>query len=408
MAPSPRSVVRAASRFAAYLALCWGTLLALAWGAVPGTPWLAPALLALVAAHTTLPIVAFLVRGGGWRRYPTAAFRLWVVRPALYAQLVLPVTAGAGVLGLLAGAPFGHALATGRVAAAGAFAVGAAVLALGWLGSRRLVVREVEARVPGLPDAFDGLRIVQVSDLHVGPQTSRRFLDRVTRTVRALSPDLVTVTGDLVDDRVEDARIFGDWVRGLEAEGPRVPLGVYLIPGNHDVYAGWTGVHDALRLHTRAHVLVNDARVVHRDGASLALLGTGDPAGRTRGADGCAPDLGRAFARVPRDVPIVAFAHNPALWPALAERGAALTLSGHTHWGQLALPRLGWSLASPFLEHAMGAYQDGEALLYVHPGTGFWGIPFRLGAFPEVAAITLRSAESAGISMGAATVARAA
>jgi predicted MPP superfamily phosphohydrolase len=65
----------------------------------------------------------------------------------------------------------------------------------------------------------------------------------------------------------------------------------------------------------------------------------------------------------------------------------------------LALPRLGWSLASPFLEHAMGAYQSGEALLYVHPGTGFWGIPFRLGAFPEVAAITLRRAP-AGISMG--------
>jgi hypothetical protein len=118
--------------------------------------------------------------------------------------------------------------------------------------------------------------------------------------------------------------------------------------------------------------------------------------------DGAAPDLGRAFARVPADVPVIAFAHNPALWPALADRGAALTLSGHTHWGQLALPRLGWSLASPFLEHAMGAYQEGEALLYVHPGTGFWGIPFRLGAFPEVAAITLRRADAAGISMGAA------
>ena len=279
------------------------------------------------------------------------------------------------------------------------------MLALGWLGSRRLVVREVEARVPGLPDAFDGLRIVQVSDLHVGPQTSQRFLARVTRTVRALAPDLVTVTGDLVDDRVEDARIFGDWVRGLDADGAGAALGVYLIPGNHDVYAGWAGVHDSLRRRTRAHVLVNDARVLHRGGASLALLGTGDPAGRARGADGAAPDLGRAFARVPAGMPVVAFAHNPALWPALAERGVALTLSGHTHWGQLAMPRLGWSLASPFLEHAMGAYQDGEALLYVHPGTGFWGIPFRLGAFPEVAAITLRRAESAGISMGAARAA---
>ena len=147
MAPRPRSLARAAARFAAYLALCWGTLLALSWGAVPGLPWLAPALLLLAAAHTTLPIVAFLRRGGGWRRYPTAAFRRWVVRPALYAQLLLPVGAAAGALGLLAGAPFGHALATGRAAALGVLLLGTAVLALGWLGSRRLVVREVEARV---------------------------------------------------------------------------------------------------------------------------------------------------------------------------------------------------------------------------------------------------------------------
>src|SRR4029079_18653797 len=89
-------------------------------------------------------------------------------------------------------------------------------------------------------------------------------------------------------------------------------------------------------------------------------------------------------------------AHNPALWPALAARGVALTLSGHTHWGQFALPRLGWSLASPFLRHAMGAHHEREALLYINPGTGYWGIPFRLGALPEVTLVTLRRGEAAG------------
>ena len=73
----------------------------------------------------------------------------------------------------------------------------------------------------------------------------------------------------------------------------------------------------------------------------------------------------------------------------------ALTLSGHTHWGQLALPALGWSLASPFLEHAMGAHVDNDALLYISPGTGYWGIPFRLGANPEVTLVTLRGALAA-------------
>ena len=405
MASRPPSLGRVALRFAVYLLACWSLLLALAWGAVASVPALVPALLGVLALHTTLPLFAFLARGGTWRRYPTAAFRLWIVRPVLYGQLLLPVVAGIGLLGLLIGAAFGHARAAGQIAALLALVVGASVLAAGWVGSRRLVVREVEARVPDLPDAFDGLRIVQVSDLHVGPQTSRRFLADVTRTVRALAPDLVAVTGDLVDDRVEDARIFADWLGTIDADDARPPLGVHLIPGNHDVYAGWSGVAAALRRLTRAHLLVNDVHVVQRAGARLALLGTGDPAGHTRGTpaiDGAAPDLARAFAQVPADVPVIAFAHNPALWPGLAERGVALTLSGHTHWGQLALPRLGWSLASPFLEHAMGAYQEGESLLYVHPGTGFWGIPFRLGAYPEVAAITLRRAGAAGISMGVA------
>ena len=90
-------------------------------------------------------------------------------------------------------------------------------------------------------------------------------------------------------------------------------------------------------------------------------------------------------------------AHNPALWPAIAERGATLTLSGHTHWGQFALPSLGWSLASPFLEHSMGGYERDGALLYIHPGTNYWGIPFRLGTPPEVAVVTLRRGERAEV-----------
>lgn len=92
---------------------------------------------------------------------------------------------------------------------------------------------------------------------------------------------------------------------------------------------------------------------------------------------------------------MIALAHNPALWPALAKRGVALTLSGHTHWGQFALPSLGWSLASPFLKHAMGAYREQGSLLYINPGTGYWGIPFRIGALPEVTLVRLWRAPAA-------------
>ncbi len=85
----------------------------------------------------------------------------------------------------------------------------------------------------------------------------------------------------------------------------------------------------------------------------------------------------------------IALAHNPQLWPALAERDVALTLSGHTHGGQVALPRFGWSLASAFLEYSLGLYRKGNAQLYISPGTGHWGIPFRIGAIGEVSFLTL-------------------
>jgi uncharacterized protein len=388
-------------RFASYLLVSWSILIWLGVGAVSGQPALGALVLFAVCVYVTAPLFAFFAGGIGWRRYPRAAFRLWVVRPAIYAQLLLPIVTASALLGLIIGAIGGNALAGGRIGAATALLLSGAVLIAGWLGSRSLVVRDVEVRVPDLPAAFEGLRIVQVSDLHLGPQTSRRFLEGVTAAVRSLSPDMVAITGDLIDDRAEDTRLFAAWLETLGAPAH----GVYLIPGNHDVYAGWSDVHASLLQHTSAHVLVNESQPITRGGAVLAVVGLGDPAARgaiPAHASNAAPDVQRAFSGVPRGAPVVAFAHNPALWPSIARHGAVLTLSGHTHWGQFALPRRGWSLASPFLAHAMGAYQEGEALLYVHPGTGFWGIPFRLGAYPEVALITLRAASAASITMGAA------
>ena len=91
----------------------------------------------------------------------------------------------------------------------------------------------------------------------------------------------------------------------------------------------------------------------------------------------------------------MALAHNPVLWPQLAAAGVELTLSGHTHWGQFAIPRLHWSLASVFLEHAMGAYAKAGSLLYITPGTGSWGLPLRIGAACEVAFVTLQRGPAA-------------
>jgi predicted MPP superfamily phosphohydrolase len=361
-----------------------------------GGAWVVLAL----AVYTTVPLLLFL-RWRGWPFYPGAVFRLLVVRVLLYTQLLLPFVGGAALLGLLLGLPFGRSFEIGRTLAVFVLGVAVLLLLLGYVGSRTLVVREVEARVPRLAAEFDGLRIAQISDLHVGPHTSRRFLRSVADTVTAAAPDVIAVTGDLVDDRAEDVTPYATALGSL-----RAPLGVFLIPGNHDVYAGWEAVEAALRRELHATILVNDAEVIRRGSATLAIVGTGDPAGAGRGRGWSTsdprvgPDVARAMSTVPKDSTVVAFAHNPALWPLLAREGVSLTLSGHTHWGQLALPRLGWSLASPFLEHAMGGHQIGDALLYINPGTGYWGIPFRIGALPEVTIVTLRRGEEAEITVG--------
>ena len=384
-----------AARLVVYLCAAWGTLGALAAGLFPG----ALAALVALALYTTIPLIAF-VRWRGWPFYPGKAFRLLVVRPFWYAQLMLPLVSAAGLLGLLGGAPFGRALVVGRIAAAIVFVAVAVLLGAGYLGSGRLVVRHVDVQVPGLASAFEGLRIAQLSDLHIGPHTSRHFLGRIVEATRGLLPDLIAVTGDLIDDRAEDVASYARALGALTA-----PLGVYMIPGNHDVYAGWDEVERGLRAAKLGTVLVNEAHVIRRGDACIALVGTGDPAGGPRGSSNPAPDVERALSRVPEGATVVAFAHNPALWPSLAARGVALTLSGHTHWGQFALPGLGWSLASPFLEYAMGAHTEQDATLYISPGTGYWGIPFRLGASPEVTLVTLRSALAAAATVHRARVA---
>lgn len=365
---------------------CWGVIGSLLAPVVPGG-WM------IVVALSVLP-VRVLARGFAGRAYPGAATRLWVIRPFWYAQLFLPLLAMAGLLGAVAGWPFGMAGTVGRAVLVGAAIVFVLAAMIGWAGTRKLVVKHLTATFPDLPPGLDGLRIVQISDTHVGPHSSRRHLTRVARAVQKASPELIAVTGDLVDDFPPDVEHYGAALGGLSA-----PLGVFVVPGNHDVYAGWEQVRrrlDALPV----TVLVNEARTMERNGACFAVVGTGDPAGaywQREGGASAAPDVDRALATVDPGTFTLALAHDPVLWPQLAAHEVHLTLSGHTHWGQFALPALNWSVASLFLEHSMGTYRQGESLLYVHPGTNFWGIPFRIGALPEVAVVTLRQGESAGI-----------
>src|SRR4051812_9183817 len=319
-------------RLGSYYALSWGIIALVVRGAFP---YAATATLA-IALYTTLPLLVFL-NGGGWTFYPTATFRLFVIRPVLYAQPMLPLVAASGVLGLLIGAALGQPLSIARWFVLLAVSALAVMLLVGYIGSRRLVIHELEAALPNLPPSFDGATIAQISDLHVGPQTSRRYLRRVVSAVESLQSDIIAITGDQIDDRAEDVARYAAAFAGL-----RAPLGVFVIAGNHDVYAGWEDVERELTARLPSTLLVNEAVPLRRDGDVLYLAGTGDPAGTQTHSRRVAPDITRALANVPRGAAVIALAHNPGLWPALAERGVTLTLSGHTHWGQFSFPRWGW------------------------------------------------------------------
>lgn len=388
------------------LTTCWYVVGSVLVPIVPGGAW---SVLAAALLTTALPL-ATLIGTRALGHYPGAFIRLVVFRPFWYAMFGVLLLTLASAAGALLGAPFGRAAEAARVALFAVATIGIVGATAGYMGSRRLEIRHFVATLPGLPAELDGLVIAQLSDLHVGPHTSRALMARAERAVREASPDLIAVTGDLIDDFPADVDHYAEMFGALAA-----PLGVYVIPGNHEVYAGWEDVRARLE-HLSVTVLVNRALTVEVPGRGSAeptamrslgretgfggvrivVAGTGDPAfGPGTGGD-AGPDIARTLADVPPDTFVLALAHNPALWPALAARGVDLTLSGHTHWGQLSVPRLGWSLASPFLKLAMGAHASGRSLLYIHPGTGYWGLPFRLGHSAEVAIIRLNRGEEPG------------
>jgi len=358
---------------------CWSVIGALLRPVLPGG-WIT----VLAAALLGLAPLPILLRSRSRGAYPSALRRIWLSRPFWYVQLFLPVLAIAGLIGILAGLPFGASGSGGRWALALAASILVLLVLVGYAGTRRLVVRRLDVRVDRLPAGLAGMRIVQLSDLHVGPHTSRRHLARIAGAARDAQPDLIVLTGDQVDDYARDIEPFAAAFSGLAA-----PLGVFAIAGNHDVYAGWEAVRRGLEA-MGITVLVNRAVPLEHNGARFWLAGTGDPAG---GRSGVGPNIERTLEAVPTGAFTIVLAHNPALWPALAKRGVEITLSGHTHYGQIAIPRLGWSLASPFLEHAMGEHRQGGSYLYINPGTNYWGIPFRIGTPPEVTVLTLRPSE---------------
>lgn len=244
------------------------------------------------------------------------------------------------------------------------------------------VVETAEIPLKNLPKNFDGFRIVQFSDLHVGPTIKRDFVERVTNHVMRLKPDLVAFTGDLVDGTVS-------WLREdvIPLKQLQAPHGVFFVTGNHEYYSGAQAWCDeAKRL--GFDVLLNEHRIIHRDGQHICLAGITDY-GATDFIPGHLSDPLKAIHGTSPEYARILLAHQPKSAPAAAAAGFDLQLSGHTHGGQFFPGNLLAAVAQPYLK---GLHRHDNMWVYVNRGTGYWGPPMRIGSPPEITVITLRCA----------------
>jgi hypothetical protein len=266
-----------------------------------------------------------------------------------------------------------------------------AAAALGMGGARSaygdpLITRRSLA-FPDLPPGLDGLRLAQLSDLHAGPLVGPGTLRRWRELTEREAPELLLFTGDLVDSRPEELASLLAAFHGF-----RPPLGTFAVLGNHDYFDDprplWRDLEAA-----GIRCLENASALVPRGGATLALLGLQDPMARNGRFRRLVFGPGPRPAEATRDLPAEAFRvcmnHRPSEWEHALEAGARLTLSGHTHGGQIN-PIPGLSSAHLIGPRTEGLYREGEDLLYVSRGLGVVGLPLRIGAPPEIVILTLR------------------
>lgn len=269
-------------------------------------------------------------------------------------------------------------------------------------GRSNLVVRELPIESGRIPAAFDGYRIVQFSDLHLGTLAfQQRELNRLVNRINALNPDVVIFTGDLVNIRTSELDSLSQKLL------QRIIAPVYSVTGNHDL---GTYIRDSLRYpypeqlreliqKQRAMgwiVLEDSTAFLSRGNARISLTGISfDPILREHRHNRALPanNLGKAFCGIPDSIYNITAVHLPQLWEPIRAAGHAdLTLAGHVHAMQLKIRFWGhgWSPATYFYSHWSGRYDEDGHTLYVNDGVGYVGYPMRLGARPEITLITLK------------------
>jgi hypothetical protein len=319
-------------------------------------------------------------------RSPRARPLGWLASVWMGTAFVLLVLFGLGDLGLWLADKLGvlefDAVWVARSQAVATLGLAGLAVVTGMRSALRVPqVKRVEVPLRRWPRELDGLTIAQISDVHIGPLLGENFARGVVERVNALDPDLVAVTGDLVDGSVRhlmhEVQPFAD----LQSR-----FGTYFVTGNHDHYSGANAWVNAVR-RLGMKVLRNErVRIEHR-GSCFDLAGVDDHRGDW--LEGSREDLDAALGGRDDDVPVVLLAHDPTTFRVAPRYGVDLQISGHTHGGQIFPFHGPVRLATTWLA---GLYERGLSKLYVSRGTGFWGPPMRIGAPPEITQLVLRAA----------------
>jgi uncharacterized protein len=249
------------------------------------------------------------------------------------------------------------------------------------------VVRQ-SVRLPHLPKTFDGFRIAQLSDIHMGPFTTADYIRRCVATTNGLKPDLIVLTGDYI---AWDPGVESEVVRALA--GLRAPQGVFGCLGNHEEESNSEDYVTSLFAKQGIHILRQQHTLIQLASETVNLIGIDDPRGETEAE--WVQDVYRRLHKglvTPETVNIL-LAHEPSvsMFDRAAELGIDLMLAGHTHGGQLALEAVhrGFNTSSLIYRYTSGWYENRGTKLYVNRGIGTTGFPIRLGARPEITVLEL-------------------
>lgn len=255
-------------------------------------------------------------------------------------------------------------------------------------------VTRLDVTLKHLSPAWNGLRIVQLSDFHYDPYFSVTPIRHAVEIVQKLQPDLIVLTGDFITETQDSRWVFSrrqktEYVR-LCAEllsCMRSRLGLFAIMGNHDVKFGADAVIESLQTN-RINILRNSSSPLEQNGSRLWLAGVDDV------LEG-KPDLDKSLQQIPQNEPVILLAHEPDYVLESSRSGVDLQLSGHSHGGQIRIPLLG----APYLpelgrKYPRGSYQIRDTRLYTNVGLGTITIPFRFDCRAEITLFTLRSASA--------------